>query len=79
MFYAYKRAIPSASTVFEQGMNMAALLQLWSVMVRIESCPFNKGRSVIKSRAIVVNGGAACLAVMGMRGTFGHVVPDLVL
>ena len=47
-------------------------------MVRIESYPFERGRSTIRSHAIVSNGCALGLVVIGYVGTLGFVVLDLV-
>jgi hypothetical protein len=75
---AYSVAIPTESMSFLQGRNIAALVQSWSVIVRIESCPFERGRSVIRSHAMVSNGCALGLTVIGYVGILGFVVFDLV-
>jgi hypothetical protein len=41
---AYKVVMPSESMSFLQGRNIVALVQSWSVMVRIESYPFERGQ-----------------------------------
>jgi hypothetical protein len=75
---AYRVAIPTESMSFLQGRNIAALVQLWSVIVRIELCPFERGRSVIRSHAMVSNGCALGFTVIGYVGILGFVVFDLV-
>ena len=57
--------VSSAVILSLQGMNMAAFVQLWSVMVSIESYPCEIGSLVMKSRAIVSNGIASGLGKMG--------------
>ena len=47
-------------------------------MVRIESCSFERGRSVMRSHAIVSNGHTLDLTVIGYVGTFGFIVFDFV-
>ena len=75
---AYKAAMPSESMSFLQGRNIAALVQSWSVMVRIESYPFEMGRSTMRSHAMVSKGCAFGLMVIGYVGILGFVVLDLV-
>jgi hypothetical protein len=60
-------------------MKIAALLQSWLVMVRMESYPSDMGRSVIRSNAMVPKGMCICFRGMGTRGTFALVVPLFVL
>src|SRR5258708_802859 len=55
----YKAAVSSADISSRQGMNTAALVQSWSVTVRMESLPFDSGSLVMKSRAMVSNGSAS--------------------
>ncbi len=50
------------------SMNMAALLQLWSVIVSMESYPCNIGSLVIKSSVTVSKGIALGLGYIGCRG-----------
>ncbi len=57
--------VSSAVILSLQGMNMAAFVQLWSVMVSIESYPCEIGSLVMKSKAIVSNGIASGLGNMG--------------
>jgi hypothetical protein len=54
--------------VSEQGRKMDAFEQSVSVMVRIVSCPPDGGNLVIKSSAIVSNGRAFFMGVMGKSG-----------
>jgi hypothetical protein len=49
----YNPATPSALMVSLQGMKIAALEQSWSVIVKIESYPFEMGSFTMKSRAMV--------------------------
>jgi hypothetical protein len=49
----YSSATPLALIVSLQGIKMAALEQPWSVIVRIESYPFEMGSLTMKSRAMV--------------------------
>ncbi len=57
------------------GMNTAALVQLWSVMVSIESYPCEIGSLVMKLSATVSNGIASCMGNIGDSGAlFGHVL-----
>ena len=54
-------AVFSAMIVFEQGMRIIPLVSLWSIITRMESCPFTRGRSVMKSmeqfkKGLVVKG-----------------------
>ena len=65
---AYSPATPSASIFSIQGMKMAALEQSWSVMVRIESYPWDSGSLTIKSIVIVWKGRAFGSVVMGKVG-----------
>src|SRR6266702_303482 len=62
--------VSSTVMLFLQGMNIAAFVQSWSVMVSIESYPCEIGSLVTKSRAIVSNGIASDLGNMGDRGAF---------
>ena len=43
---------------------MVALLQLWLMMVRMESNPYNNGRSVMRSKEMVWNGGTTLAVVI---------------
>ena len=62
MCLAYKAAVSSALIFSQQGIKRDILVQLWSVIVRMESKPCDSGSFVIKSSAIVLNGSAS-----GMR------------
>ena len=55
----YNRAVPSAVISSLQGINTNTLVQLWSVMVRRESYPWDLGSLVMKSNTIVSNGSAS--------------------
>ena len=59
MCLRYNWAVPLVVTSSLQGMNMDALVQSWSVMVRMELHPFDSGSFVIKSKAMVLNGNAS--------------------
>jgi hypothetical protein len=52
------------------GMKMAALVQSWSVIVSIESNPFESGNLTMKSMATVSNGIASGFGKMGASGAF---------
>jgi hypothetical protein len=75
---AYNAAMPSELMSFLQGRNIVALVQSWSIMVRIESYPFERGRSTMRSHAMVSKGCAFGLTVIGYIGILGFVVLDLV-
>ena len=49
-------AIPAASIVFEQGMRITPLVRPWLTMTIKESCPFDGGRSVIRSTESCLKG-----------------------
>ena len=76
---ANNSATPAAPIVWVQGKNRVALLTSWSVIIRMESYPFEGGRSTISSNAMVENGWDDLSLVMGKRGTFGLLVLGLVL
>ena len=57
---------------------MAAFVQSWSVIVRMELKPWDSGRSIIRSMAIVSKGALFCSVVIGNVGIFGFVVRLLV-
>ena len=65
IWFRYKRATPSESTVSLQGMKTDALLQSVLVMVRIVSKPPDVGSLVMKSMAIVSKGRVFSTGVMG--------------
>ncbi len=50
------------------GMNIAALLQSWSVMVSMELYPYDTGNLVMKSSVTVSNGIALGLGYIGCKG-----------
>ena len=64
----YSAAVPSAVISSVHGMNIEALVQSWSVTVRMASCPWEMGSLVMKSRATVSNGLASGVGVMGTSG-----------
>ena len=78
MCVAYNAAIPSESMVCLQGRKIAALVQAWSVMVRMESYLFEGGKSTMRSYAMVSKGCAFGLVMMGYIETLGFVVFALV-
>src|SRR6266702_4504587 len=61
-------AVSSAVMLSLQGMNIAAFVQSWSVMVSIESYPCEMGSLVMKSRVMVSNGIASGFGNMGDMG-----------
>ena len=63
-------ATPSAVMVSLQGMAISIFVQSWSVIVRMESNPANSGSFTMKSIAIVWNGSAPVVGVIGNRGAF---------
>ena len=63
-------ATPSAVMVSLQGIAISILVQSWSVIVRMESNPADSGNFTIKSIAIVWNGSALVVGVMGDKGAF---------
>jgi len=57
-----------------QGRKIAALVQSWSVIVKIVLCPLDSGSFMMKSIAIVWKGRASGSAVIGFKGgQFGFV------
>ena len=59
---------PSESIASLQGMNTDALEQSVLVIVRMVSCLPDSGSFVMKSKAIVSNGQAFSVGVMGNKG-----------
>jgi hypothetical protein len=58
-----------------QGRRITALVQPWSVMVMMMSCPSDRGNLVMKSIAIWKNGIGSLSGIMGSRGgVFCHVI-----
>ena len=57
--FTYKAAVPSADISSLHGMNIDALVQSWSVTVRMESYPSDCGNFVMKSSAMVAKGSAS--------------------
>jgi hypothetical protein len=78
MCWAYKAASPGLSMVIWQGRKIAALVQLWSVTMRIELYSPDLGKFTIKSIATVLKGRAVLWVVMGKGGILGCVVLLLV-
>ena|SRR6266581_4750279 len=68
MCWTISPAVSSAVILSLQGMNIAAFVQSWSVMVSIESYPCEISSLVMKSRAIVLNGIALGVGNMGDSG-----------
>jgi len=57
-----------------QGRKIAAFMQLWSVIIKMVSCPLDSGNLMMKSIAIVWKGRALGSAVIRFRGgQFGFV------
>ena len=54
-----------------QGKKSAALVQSWSMIVRIVSYPPLFGSLVMKSKAIIPKGVCGCSGVIGFVGGFG--------
>ena len=47
--FKYSCATPGLSIVLQHGINLAALEQPWSTIVRMESYPLDLGKSMIRS------------------------------
>ena len=62
-----------------QGMKMDTLVQLWFMMVRIESKPLEVGSLTMKSMAITWNGSASGFVVIGNSRGFGRCVLTLLV
>ena len=58
----YNPEVSSAVTSSRHGIKTAALVQSWSMTVRMESLLTDSGSFVIKSRVMVLNGSASGLA-----------------
>ncbi len=56
--------------VLLQGMNIAALVQSWSMIVSMESYPLDGGSFVMKSMATTSKGCASGSVVIGNRQGF---------
>jgi hypothetical protein len=65
--------------VLLQGIKTVAFMALWLVMVKMVSKPSDTGKSVMRSMAMVSNGVASVMGVMGKGGAFGCVVFALLL
>src|SRR6266702_2535286 len=75
MCWIIKPAVSSAVIASLHGMNIAALLQSWSVTVSIESYPCDTGNLVMKSRATVSKGIASGCGNIGCNGALvGHIL-----
>src|SRR6266702_6905969 len=68
MCWMISPTVSSAVILSLQGMNIAALVQSWSVTLSIESYPCETGSLVMKSRATVSNGIASRAGNMGDNG-----------
>src|SRR6266571_2255147 len=68
-YYMINPAVSSAIIASLHGMNMATLLQSWSVTVSMESYPCDIGSLVMKSSMTVSNGIALGFGYIGCRGT----------
>jgi len=68
--FRYSSATPVPSIVFVHGMNLAALEQPWSTIVRMESKPCNLGRSVIRSINTYWKGPSSTDVSKRCRGAF---------
>src|SRR6266571_1517586 len=75
MCWTINPVVSSAIMLSLHGMNIAALVQSWSVMVSIESHPCETGSLVMKSSTTVSNGIASCMGNMGdSRALVGRVL-----
>ena len=75
MCWIINPAVSSAVMLSLQGMNIAALVQSWSVTVSIKSYPCKIGNLVMKSNATVSKGIASRVGNMGDSDAFvGHVL-----
>src|SRR6266581_3626326 len=72
-------AVSSAVMLSLQGINMAAFVQSWSVIVSIESYPCETGSLVMKSKATVSNGIASHVGNIGDNGALVGLVLILFL
>src|SRR6266702_1624195 len=70
MCWMINPAVSSAVILSLQGMNIAALVQSWSVTVSIESYPCEIGNLVMKSNATVSKGIASHVGNMGDSDAF---------
>jgi len=68
--FRYLSATPVPSIVFVHGMNLAALEQPWSMIVRMELKPCNLGRSVIRSIDMYWKGPSSTGVLKHCRGAF---------
>ena len=64
----YNHASSTAPIILLQGSRITALVAPWSVMVKIESLPFDVGSFVIRSMVIVLNGSLSFGGVIGYNG-----------
>src|ERR1700687_629519 len=64
-FLTNSPAVSSAVIASLHGIKSVALVQSWSVTVRIESYPWDGGSFVMKSTAMVSKGIASCTGNMG--------------
>ena len=67
MCLRYSAAVSSTLISLLHGMKIAAFVQSWSVTVRIELYPCDRGNLVIKSIATVSNGIASLFKYIGHK------------
>ncbi len=70
MWHIISPAVSSAIIASLHGMNMAALLQSWSVTVSMELYPCDTGNLVMKSNVTVLKGMASGFGYIGCRGAW---------
>ena len=62
---------PAASIVFEQGMRITPFVRPWSTTTIKESCPFDEGRSVMRSTESCLKGRAEVDGIGASGGRVG--------
>lgn len=73
----YSCANSSPPIVLLQGNRIIALVAPWSVIVRIESLPFDNRSFIIRSTAIVLKGSLSFRGMIGCNGRGFRCVFDL--
>ena len=73
----YNTATPSPVMFVVHGINFVAFEQLWSIIVSTALKPFNLGRSMIKSIAIIWKGPEWGSGMIGCRGVFWCIMHGL--
>jgi hypothetical protein len=68
MCFMYNAAVSSMVISLLHGMNIAALMQPWSVIVSMELNPCETGSLTMKSNTTVSNGIASGFGYMGCKG-----------